>query len=279
MPRRRRRQLDGLGHDPLLPDPAITGLSTSSITVVHDAAITVTGTGLGSATGFYWGSALITSQDADDWFKGWFQKVSATQVVVHPPQDQVPASYGLRVRNGYYTSNTVSVSVSGNDAPVRHLRPSCRRARSSTSSSTATGCRPTFDLLTFSVSGSSLVIPGLISLNHGGNAVTFIDPSFTIITIAVPHDIAQGHRALGDPDPGDDLARDGLLPDADVRYQLQQDADHGVDGRQDLDHQLTGVPTGAGSAAAPAPGPRRPASPRRAACLRGHRSGFWQALM
>ncbi|MEZ5988594.1 MAG: S8 family serine peptidase [Planctomycetota bacterium] len=34
--------------------PAITGLSTSSITVVHDAAITVTGTGLGSATGFYW---------------------------------------------------------------------------------------------------------------------------------------------------------------------------------------------------------------------------------
>ncbi|MEZ5988593.1 MAG: hypothetical protein R3F30_05630 [Planctomycetota bacterium] len=59
----------------------------------------------------------------------------------------------------------------------------------------------TFDLLTFSVSGSSLVIPGLISLNHGGNAVTFIDPSFTIITIAVPHDPTKGTAHWAIPIP------------------------------------------------------------------------------
>ncbi|MEZ5988589.1 MAG: S8 family serine peptidase [Planctomycetota bacterium] len=169
--------------------PAITGLSTSSITVVHDAAITVTGTGLGSATGFYWGSALITSQDADDWFKGWFQKVSATQVVVHPPQDQAPAAYGLRVRNGYYTSNTVNVTVSHNTTRQCGTPPQLQKGKVLDILVHRDGMpAATFDLLTFSVSGSSLVIPGLISLNHGGNAVTFIDPSFTIITIAVPHD-------------------------------------------------------------------------------------------
>ncbi|MEZ5988596.1 MAG: S8 family serine peptidase [Planctomycetota bacterium] len=169
--------------------PKITGLSSSSITVVHDAAIKVTGSGFGSATGFYWGSALITSKSADDWYKGWIELNSSTQVTVHPPQDQTPGSYGLRVRNGYYISNTANITVSHNTTRQLGTPPQLKKGSVLDVLVHRDGMpAATFDLLTFSVSGSSLVIPGLISLNHGGNAVTFIDPSFTIITVAVPHD-------------------------------------------------------------------------------------------
>ena len=43
-------------------------------------------------------------------------------------------------------------------------------------------------LLTLSASGLPLNIPGLVSLRHGGNPVTFIDPTFFLLAIPMPHD-------------------------------------------------------------------------------------------
>ncbi len=162
----------------------------SIFTVIHDKKIALTGTGLGSVNRVYIGTNLIASTSPDDWHKGWFRILGDTSMEIYPPQNMAPGTYNCYVRNAGFRGPNFTVRVTHNKVSKTGV-PTVLKSGKVLHVYTARGPKPatTYSILTFSISGKPLILPGLVSLGHGGNTTTYIDPSFTLITPG------QGHNA------------------------------------------------------------------------------------
>ncbi|MFQ5503238.1 MAG: S8 family serine peptidase [Planctomycetota bacterium] len=171
-----------------LPRPAIATASPSSVTVVNKTRMRLAGTGFAGVNQVIFGAKIIRSDLPDDWFTGYFKVLSDTAIDLWSPQDLAPGSYALRVRNAGFASGAISVSVLHNRTRLLGIPTQLARGRRLEILVHRDGMpAATFNLMTLSASPRPLVIPGLISLGHGGNATTFIDPSFMVLPGAVVH--------------------------------------------------------------------------------------------
>jgi len=179
------------GKDNILyfPVPAITGRTPTSVAVVNKTRIRLTGTGFTDVNRIQFGAKSITSHLPDDFVDGWFKVLSDTAIDLFSPQGLPPAAYAVSVRNPAFSSATVNVTIVHNATRTLHVPDQLKVGKTLNVLSHRDGMpAATFDLLTLSLSGTPLAIPGLVSLGHGGNAVTFIDPTFTVIPVAMIHD-------------------------------------------------------------------------------------------
>jgi len=156
--------------------------------VIHDNRITVNGTSFANVNRAFVGTNLITSTSPEDWHKGDMRILSDSKMEVYPPQNLALGTYTCFVRNAAYKSTNFGGKVVHNTTSKTGV-PTLQKSGKTLQVYTARGPKPatTVSVLTFSISPKPLVIPGLISLGHGGNTTTFIDPSFTIITPAQLH--------------------------------------------------------------------------------------------
>ena len=148
------------------------------------------------------GSSTTLPGTSDDWFKGYFKVVSDTAIDFFTPQSLRPGSYALSVSNPGFSSNRLSLRINAN--PTRRLAtPALLTGGKTLDVLVARGNQPAnvLSLLTISASGKSLVIPGLINLSHGGNAVTFIDPSFFVLPGVATHNASNGVARWALPAP------------------------------------------------------------------------------
>jgi len=206
--RDRAGNLSSLRSDTILYQvlPKVTSSTGTTYTVIHDNTVTLIGTGFSTVDRVLVGARLIQSKNPDDWNDGWFKVLSNTKIEVHPPQNFAPGTYPCVVRNGSISSNAVSLKVVLNPTARTGVPPTQKSGRV-LHVYTARGPRPatTLSILTFSVSGKPLVIPGLISLGHGGNTTTFIDPSFTILSPGQLHNAATRTAHWAFPTPAGKL--------------------------------------------------------------------------
>ncbi len=190
--------------------PKITTVAGATWRVIHDNRISLTGSGFSNVNRVYVGATLITSKSSEDWHRGWFRILSDSKMEIYPPQNFVPGTYQCYVRNTGFASNKFAVKVLFNVTPKTGV-PATLKSGKVLHVYTARGPRPatTVSVLTFSISSKPLVVPGLISLAHGGNTTTFIDPSFTLIPPAQLHNASTRTAHWAFPTPPGKLA--GLI--------------------------------------------------------------------
>ncbi len=190
--------------------PTISTSSGTTWSVIHDNKITLNGSGFADVNRAYVGSNLITSKSPEDWHKGYMRILSDSKMEVYPPQNLKPGNYVCYVRNSGFKSANFGGKVVLNTTSKTGV-PTILKSGKVFHVYTARGPRPstTLSILTFSASSKPLVIPGLISLGHGGNTTTFIDPSFTIITPGQLHNASTRTAHWAFPTPAGKIA--GLL--------------------------------------------------------------------
>lgn len=184
--------------------PTASSISGTTFDVIHDSKMTLTGSGFADVTQAYVGTTAITSQNPEDWHKGFFRKISDSQLDVYPPQDLAPGTYSCYVRNVAWKSASFNCKVVHNTTSKTGV-PVQLQSGKVLHVYTHLGPKPltTVSVLTLSASNKPLSIPGLIFLGHGGNVSTFIDPSFLIISPGMVHNPTThtAHWAFATP-PG-----------------------------------------------------------------------------
>ncbi len=190
--------------------PTIGSSTGTTVTVIHDNKITLNGSGFADVNRAYVGSDLITSRSPEDWHKGYFRVLSDAKMEVYPPQNLKPGTYTCYVRNTAFRSTNYSATVVHSRISRTGVPPLLKSGKV-LHVYTHRGARPatTLSVLTFSVSSKPLILPGLISLGHGGNATTFIDPSFTVLAPGQLHNATTRTAHWAFPTPVGKIA--GLL--------------------------------------------------------------------
>ncbi|MCA8972171.1 MAG: S8 family serine peptidase [Planctomycetes bacterium] len=168
--------------------PKIASASPTSMPNITNGYFTLSGSDFVGTTRVLFGSRSLTSQSPDEWYQGYFRVVSDTTLHVYPPQAMATGSYAIRA-DAIWSSNTVSVTLVHQTKRVLHSPTQLKLGKTLyLVSARADMPTNTFDFLTLSLSNRPLVIPGIVSLSHGGNPTTFIDPTYYLLAAANFHD-------------------------------------------------------------------------------------------
>ena len=169
--------------------PVLSGVSPTWRHNVTGGYFRVTGADFLGINRVDFGSKVITSTSPDGWYAGYFRVLSDTVMLVYPPQGLVQGNYDIYAYNAACKSNRVVVRI---------LYPSTRILACPTQLKNgkvlnilaSRGNMPanTLTLLTLSASPSPSVIPGLISLSHGGG----FGPTFLTWPVLVNHHPVTG---------------------------------------------------------------------------------------
>ena len=181
------------------PKPKISGLAPSAATQVHNTVHTLTGTGFGDIVRVRVGSHVISSQ-TEDFKGGWFELKSATEIRVWLPQPIEVGTHKVTVENPAYASNESRIVVSLNATPLLVTTPSSKGG-GGIDIFVARGNLPAnaFGLMTMSASQLPLVITSVVTLEHGGNTVTGVDPTFTLLPSFVFNPKGVAHTTFSLP--------------------------------------------------------------------------------
>ncbi|MCB9889766.1 MAG: S8 family serine peptidase [Planctomycetes bacterium] len=177
-----------------LPTPAIATVAPSQVFVVNHTRVRITGSGFSNVVRVAFGTRSITSNvPYVSWSDGWYGVVSDTELDIYTPQGLAPGSYTVSVSNAGFTSNTSTVSVVHNSTRtlgVAEQLPS--NANFDILSHRGTMPPASLSVLTVSLSPRSVVIPGFVSLGHGGDGAGGFDPTFFLVDARIPHDPVTG---------------------------------------------------------------------------------------
>lgn len=163
------------------PIPTISSYAPASIGTVHDTPLVLSGK-FADINRVVFNGVPLAENDPHEWYLGYFVKRSDTTIEVWLPQNVSDDSQLLRVGNPGFLSAAILVPRVHPDKPIFQAVPQKVAGKpidlvlhrgSFTANSLA--------ILTLSGSSTKLSIPGLVELGHGGNATTFIDPSFIML--------------------------------------------------------------------------------------------------
>ncbi|MCA8955381.1 MAG: VCBS repeat-containing protein [Planctomycetes bacterium] len=111
----------------------------------------------------------VHSTDPKDWVRGYFEVVSPTEVLFHPPQGLPVGTHELLVGSSLGPSNRVPVSVGPPPFPALFSRARIPIGQTQDMAIYAPGSGA-MSVLAFSDSDQPLVLPGVVSLGIGGGA-------------------------------------------------------------------------------------------------------------
>lgn len=169
-----------------LPTPVLSSLSVQQVEVVNHRVVTITGTGLSQVESARFGTTDLKPGSEDDWFGGYIRVLSDTRVELFTPQDLAPGSYPIKLRNAGFESKALNVQVVHNQVPTIGVPRRLKRGEVLHIVSHRGGLPATvLAELTFSTSAVPLVIPGIVSLQHGGDPTVFIHPTFFRVPVGL----------------------------------------------------------------------------------------------
>lgn len=181
--------------------PSLSNLTPSTVYVVNKQAVRLNGNNLSVIKSVTIGSTTITSNDDQDWAKGYFRIVSNTAIDFYTPQALAPGNYSVFVSNSVMQSGNLTLTIAHNPTPFAGS-PVRKQRGGNIDVIIHRGNQPgtVISVLTVSGSGTPLNIPGLVSLGHGGNPVTIIDPSLLVIAVGA-HDATTRAASFAVPAP------------------------------------------------------------------------------
>ena len=155
--------------------PNIQKVPVGKIENVGTKAFVLQGTALTSASRVYLGRNVITNKNASDHTKAWFKAQGKDTVVVHPAPGMAPGKYSLRISNGTYTSNSVTVEIVKNSQPYMLASPVIKAGQVSTIyASKGSMSDQTVFFVNLSFSNKPSTIPGLVRLGIGNNFTSYL---------------------------------------------------------------------------------------------------------
>ncbi|MEM7205940.1 MAG: serine hydrolase [Planctomycetota bacterium] len=148
--------------------PALTRVVVNQLPRVTHAAFEIQGERLDQVGVVQFGSRQIATTDPANWATGYFTRVSATQIDVHPPQGLPPGTYPVTVTDAaQVTSNPIDVTVAATLAPVVRAQPLPTAPFAVFATLDPALSPATVALLTLSDSMVPSVAPGVVSLGLG----------------------------------------------------------------------------------------------------------------
>ncbi len=178
--------------------PVLSSVNPSTNFNVTGGYFRVTGSDLLGITRVDFGSRVITSTSPDDWYTGYFRVVSDSVMYVYPPQGLVQGNYTIYAYNPACKSNGVTAGIV---YPLSRILacPVQLKGGKTLNVLAHRGNMPvsTLTLLTLSASPAPSVIPGLISLSHGGG----FGPTFLAWPVLVNHHPVTGVARWTIPTP------------------------------------------------------------------------------
>jgi CubicO group peptidase (beta-lactamase class C family) len=152
--------------------PRLTGASVDRLPNVTASAFVLDGEVFTGVDRITFGARTITSQNSNTWADGWFRIVNDTRIELHPPQGMLPSGYQVRLHNGVFVSDPLSVTIEHTTGNVLMGPPTTSTAFSLFASR---GSRPvnTVALLAYSNLLSPSSLPGVVDLGIGAGFTAF----------------------------------------------------------------------------------------------------------
>lgn len=159
---------------PFHRSPALNTVLTNNLPHVTNQAFQIQGERLSQIATVRFGSQNINSIDPADWATGYFTRISATRIDVHPPQGLPPATYQVTVTDAQQvTSNAIGVTLVSSPQPV--VRAPLNPPAAFTVYATLDPALSvnTVALLAFSTSNTPTAFPYIVSfgLGNGGQSL------------------------------------------------------------------------------------------------------------